>query len=131
MDSPARTLGTRASVEGEVMPDTVDTSRFGAGDEARRERLVENERRMRRLNRRIEELNRVALMLEDEEDGEQARFLCECSLPECDDRLDLAVEDFASLHEGGDRFVLVPGHEIETVDRVLLRREDCLVVCKI
>jgi hypothetical protein len=101
-----------------------------AGDEARRARLVENEKRVRRLNGRIEELNRVALLVEGEEEGEQAAFLCECSRRGCDVRLDLDVEAYAELHEGGDRFVLAPGHETGAVDRVLIRREDCVVVCK-
>jgi hypothetical protein len=113
------------------VPDTTDALLPGAGDEARRRRLVENERRVRRLNSRIEELNRVALMVEGEEEAEQARFLCECSLTECDERLDLDVEEYAELHEGGDRFTLVPGHELESVDRVLQRRDGCVVVCKI
>jgi hypothetical protein len=113
------------------MRDTTDARRFGAGDEARRSRLIANERRVRRMNSRIEELNRVALMVEDEDEAEQARFLCECSLAECEERLDLDVEEYAELHVGGDRFVLVPGHEIETVDRVLLRRMGCVVVCKV
>ncbi len=112
------------------MPDTTDARQPGAGDEARRRRLVANERRVRRMNTRIEELNRVALLVEGEDEGEQADFLCECSRRDCDERLDLDVEDYAELHEGGERFVLVPGHELESVDRVLLRREDCVVVCK-
>ena len=100
------------------------------GHEARKERLKQNERRLRRLNLRIEELNRVAQIVEDDEDADQAAFLCECSLSECTDRLPLDVERYAALHAEPGRFVLVPGHELPEVDRTLLRTDEYLVVCK-
>ncbi len=112
------------------MADASDVERTDGDDEGRRRRLIANERRLRRINSRIEELNRVALMVDDEEDAEQARFLCECSRLDCGERLDLDVEEYAEVHAGGERFVLAPGHELE-VDRVLERREGCVVVCKI
>jgi hypothetical protein len=99
-------------------------------DENRRRRLVENERIHRRLNRRIEELNRVALMVDEPPGGDQAAFLCECSLTECRERIALDVGTYSRIHRRPERFVVVPGHETAEIEEVLVRRTDYLVVAK-
>lgn len=99
-------------------------------DAARRRRLTENEVLFRRLNGRIEELNRVAQMVEDPPHAEQAAFLCECSLTECRERIALGVDAYARAHATPDRFIVVPGHETEEIEQVVARRTDYLVVVK-
>lgn len=100
------------------------------GDAARRRRLTENERVFRRLNGRIEELNRVALMVEDPPQAEQAAFLCECSLAECHERIAMGVDEYARTHAAPDRFIVIPGHETAEIEHVVARRTDYLVVRK-
>ena len=97
---------------------------------ARRRRLIENEHVFRRLNGRIEELNRVALMVEDPPLAEQAAFLCECSLSECEERIPMSVDGYARVHASPDRFIVIPGHEIDEIEQVVARRTDHLVVTK-
>jgi hypothetical protein len=101
----------------------------GESDEAR-PRLVENERTVRRLNERIEELNRVAQMIEEPPDAEQADFLCECAMLECRERIDIDVATYAEEHSSRGRFIVVPGHEIREIERVIARRPGYLVVEK-
>lgn len=84
---------------------------------------------MRRLNRRIEELNRVALMT-DEDDPDQAAFICECGLESCEERLPIDVADYAEAHSAPDRFTVAPGHELPSIERIVDRRDGFLVVEK-
>jgi hypothetical protein len=100
------------------------------GDAARRRRLAENERVFRRLNGRIEELNRVAQMVEAPPHAEQAAFLCECSLSECHERIRIGVDEYARTHATPDRFIVIPGHETGEIEQVVTRRTDYLVVVK-
>jgi hypothetical protein len=100
-------------------------------DPERRRRLKENERRLRRLNLRIEELNRVGLMLGDEDEEDQAPFLCECSLASCTARLPVDVATYAEAHDAPDRFTVLPGHEIPDVERIVQRRAAFVVVEKV
>jgi hypothetical protein len=100
------------------------------GDAARRARLVANERTLRRANERIEELNRVALLVDPPEAGEQAAFLCECSSLDCGERLDIGVEEYAEAHDEEGLFTLVPDHIDERVDRVVAERDGYVVVEK-
>jgi len=100
-------------------------------DPPRRRRLKENERQVRRLNLRIEELNRVGLMVDDEDEDDQAPFLCECSLLSCAERLPVDVATYAEAHDGPDRFMVLPGHEIPEIERIVTRQPAFLVVEKI
>lgn len=99
-------------------------------DDARRRRLTGNEVVCRRLNGRIEELNRVAQMVEEPPEAEQAAFLCECSLTECRERIPMSADAYARAHATRDRFIVIPGHETEEVEQVVTRRTDYLVVVK-
>ena len=99
-------------------------------DESRRSRLRQNEQAFRRLNDRIEELNRVALIVDEPPGAEQAAFLCECPLPECQERIDVDVVTYADVHSTPGRFIVVPGHETDEIERVVARRTDYVVVEK-
>jgi hypothetical protein len=101
----------------------------GEGEGARL-RLVESERIFRRLNERIEELNRVAQMIEEPPDAEQAAFLCECSRLECQARIEIDVATYAEEHSSRGRYIVVPGHETREIERIVARRPGYLVVEK-
>ena len=97
--------------------------------EARRRRLRRNEQVLRRVNGRIEELNRVALMVDDPADPRgQAAFLCECAMSECSERIAVDVATYAALPAEPDRYVVIPGHESPEIEQVVARRSDYLVV---
>ena len=91
----------------------------GDPEERRRARLVQNEIHVRRLNRRIEELNRVSDLADLGEGGEQAGFLCECSRLDCVERLPIEVDEYATAHRRPDRFTVAPGHDDPDVERVV------------
>lgn len=59
-----------------------------------------------------------------------AVFVCECGHLGCSETVKLRVADYEAVRTSFDRFLLVPGHEIESVDRVVERYDKYLVVVK-
>ena len=59
-----------------------------------------------------------------------AVFVCECGYLGCGDTVEIPVAEYEAVRTSFDRFLLVPGHEIEEVDKVVERYERYLVVVK-
>lgn len=57
-------------------------------------------------------------------------FVCECGYVGCSATVRLSIEAYEEVRSDFDRFLLVPGHEIQDVDRVVERHPDYLVVVK-
>jgi hypothetical protein len=64
------------------------------------------------------------------EDRGSAVFVCECGHLGCSETLELSIAEYEAVRTGFDRFLLVPGHEIEAVDEVVERHPAYLVVVK-
>jgi hypothetical protein len=99
---------------------------------ARARRLRENEELMEELNRRMER------MLEEIREDEEATdadapiaFLCECSHLDCRERVHLEPSLFDRIHKDPEQFVLVSGHEIPDIERVVDQVGDFLIVRKL
>lgn len=93
-------------------------------------RMVENEKLARHMNRKLKD--RVTEIREDEGDdpGAPIQFFCECSFTGCRERFDLARSEWERIHADPDRFVVLDGHEVLGVERVVDRVGDYLVVIK-
>lgn len=97
----------------------------------REQRVIDNELAARRVNARIGELNRRALILADAYAAEEpAAFVCECADPDCGGRIAIGVDEYAKAHDQQDRFIIVPGHQVAWVERVVAQGEGYLVVEK-
>jgi hypothetical protein len=59
-----------------------------------------------------------------------AVFVCECGHLGCGDTVKMPVAEYEAVRTNFDRFLLVPGHEIEEVDKVVEDHERYLVVVK-
>lgn len=59
-----------------------------------------------------------------------AVFVCECGHFGCSETVKIEVADYEAVRTSFDRFLVVPGHEIEAVDRVVERHGNYLVVVK-
>ena len=92
----------------------------------RLERIAKNEAVFRATNR---ELERV-----DQEEGGPAdgllEVICECGRDPCSAVITLTASEYHSVHSQNDRFVVVPGHQTEEIERVVDDREAYLVVEK-
>jgi hypothetical protein len=78
----------------------------------------------REVNERIEGLargTRSGLEIRPEQ------FLCECDDDGCTHRLDLALEEYATISRHGDVFIVAPGHETDA-DHVIEARSGYLLV---
>jgi hypothetical protein len=90
-----------------------------------KERYVRNEWLFREVNERISEVN------EDFAVDGQIEFLCECGRQQCLESIRLSRSEYERIRSEGDRFFVRPGHEEGSVERVLERHHDFLVVVKI
>jgi hypothetical protein len=63
-------------------------------------------------------------------ESEQAEFVCECADPSCTSRIEVSLELYEQVREDGTHFLLVPGHEDPTIERVVERRPTRSIVEK-
>jgi hypothetical protein len=91
-----------------------------------RDERSRNEAMYRAVNREIEHVSEAL------GDGPQDRInvLCECGEDGCSETLELTVAEYDEGHRERDRFTVVPGHEDERIERVVVRTERYLVVDK-
>jgi hypothetical protein len=75
----------------------------------------------RRVNEAIEPRGRLR---------QTAVFVCECGHLPCGETVEMALAEYEAVRTSFDRFLVVPGHEIEEVDEVVERHADYLVVVK-
>ena len=59
-----------------------------------------------------------------------AVFVCECGHLGCSETVEIPVVEYEQVRTDFDRFLVVPGHEIDAVDEVVERRPGYLVVVK-
>ena len=74
-----------------------------------------------------ERIRRSAELVDFEE---AVPFLCECSQSTCTEIVRLSLETYREVSEGGQTFILRPGHEDATVERVTGRRDGYVLVEK-
>ncbi len=77
-------------------------------------RLAENEVIFREANKDIQEFLEMT-----RRPRQVVSFYCECSHPDCRGRIDLTPEEYARLHENKLQFVLLPNHEIPSIERIV------------
>lgn len=96
----------------------------------RAERLVRNQARGRYAN---EEVRRAAAALTDPSDEPEAvfDFLCECTRRNCRTMIPLTLREYEAVRDDSASFVLAPGHEIDSIERVTQRETRFYVVRKI
>lgn len=93
----------------------------GTGEPRWKQRIILAEINGRRVNEAIEN---------GEENALSAVFVCECGHLGCTSTVELKVADYEQVRTSFDRFLVIPGHEIAAVDRVVERHPEHLVVIK-
>ena len=83
-------------------------------DQARKERVAENEANVRDLNERFG----------------VGRFICECGNEDCREVLSLPLDIYNSVRADARRFIVAPGHEIPETEDVVVRKDEFFVVRK-
>jgi hypothetical protein len=95
----------------------------------RGERLIKNQALIRELN---EQVDQVARQLGDApgEPG-QLQVFCECANRSCFRHIPLTRPEYEALRRDPDAFLVVPGHEIPSIEQAVKRTGDYLIVVKI
>ena len=89
-------------------------------------RRAANEAVFREVNERIEELQHTFALAE----REPLRIVCECDRLDCAQRVEISVEAYEGVRSRADQFVVVTGHEDDSVEEVVATRSGYLVVRK-
>jgi hypothetical protein len=92
----------------------------------REERLAMNEVLFRKANDRIE----GAADQQTPPDREPVAFYCECSDRDCTERILITADEFENVREHDAQFIIRPGHEVPSVEKVVTRTDLYLVVEK-
>ncbi len=87
--------------------------------------MIENEVIFRAVNKNIQEL-----MTENDHEDEVLDFYCECSRPDCKQRIKLSCKLYAILHAKEKQFIIKPGHVFTEVEKVISKDEGYQVVEK-
>lgn len=88
-------------------------------------RLIENEVIFRDVNKNIQEF------VDNEQNApNKLPFYCECSNPECIERIELSTELYATLHKKQKHFITIVGHEFPEIEKVLKKDSHYQVVEK-
>ena len=88
------------------------------------EQLVRNQVFLREVNERIAEV--AAAWMEN-----PPEFLCECSNEACVETLAVSSDEYDAVRSSSNLFVVLPGHEVLEVDRVVEASERFSLVEKI
>jgi hypothetical protein len=89
------------------------------------DRAARNEEIFRNVNEAIE------AGAEQHDVSSPLPFHCECSSAACVETLSIPPHDYARVMNERFRFVVIPGHENELIERIVETREAFLVVEKI
>jgi hypothetical protein len=63
-------------------------------------------------------------------DAGAAVFVCECGTLGCTCTVELTISEYEEVRSGFERFLVVPGHELEDIEDVIERHDAYLVVAK-
>ena len=92
-------------------------------DDRQQEHLAANEDRFRQINEKVEDMAAA-------HGGDSHEFLCECSDPDCSERVRLTLAEYRRVREDGARFIVVKGHVVNEIERVVESAEDHAVIEK-
>jgi hypothetical protein len=83
-----------------------------------------------RIESAFREVNEAIAKTADRFDEDDADFICECSDAACAERMTVPLEDYEAVRAGAARFIVAPGHEQPSIERVVEGHGDYAVVEK-
>jgi hypothetical protein len=90
--------------------------------EIQRERAAKNQSLFREVNERIEDLAGSASF---------PSFICECMNESCDEGVAMTVQEYEHVRAGGNRFFVLPGHDVPAVEEIVETNDRFVVVGKL
>jgi hypothetical protein len=92
----------------------------------REERLARNEDHFRDINESLREKHVHATVVR----SGPLPFVCECASVECTEAVELELEDYRRVRRNPRWFVVVPGHEMLEIERIVQSGEGFTIVEK-
>jgi hypothetical protein len=92
---------------------------------AREEHLGANEALFREVNERVAEVSGQFIAGET-----RVEFNCECGDRDCAEQIAMTVIEYEAVRAEATQFVVVPGHEVPDIERVVARQPNYVVVKK-
>jgi hypothetical protein len=86
------------------------------------ERLARNQAIFREVNERLREIANPT--------ASSSEYVCECSAVECHTTLELELSEYEAVRSKPNVFVILPGHELLDVERVLEENDRYMLVEK-
>jgi hypothetical protein len=111
------------------VPNQSDQSAAGGGNTERRDGRVEKAARNQVLFREVNE--RIASLTGRVNETGVNLFVCECSDPGCAEAVEVTSKEYEAVRAHGSRFVIVDGHQMPEIERVVDGNGRFLVVEKI
>lgn len=96
------------------------------GSAGRGERAARNEALFRRVNERVEEVNKAFDSI-----LEEGVFFCECADIDCMDKIGMTLHEYEALRDVPTHFAVMPGHLLPEEERVVEERAGYVVVEKV
>jgi hypothetical protein len=101
-------------------------------------RQIENEMIFRRSNEKVgDDLEALDAMHIDDGDPHLIQdeamilhFKCECSDENCTTRIPMRLSDYQEIHTDRDTFVVLPGHQVDPIEKVIRKTSGYNVVLK-
>lgn len=101
-------------------------------------RQIENEMIFRRANELVgDNLDEIdAFHIEDDnpelirDDRVMLHFKCECSDENCDERVQIKLSLYQTIHANRQAFIIKPNHQVEAIEKVVITEKDYSVVEK-
>lgn len=103
-----------------------------------KKKLIENEAYFRRVNSTVVKgLNDLKKIAKTDGSGfalpnldGPIKFNCECSDENCRKRITATPSDYEEIHKNKKQFILIPGHHVPEVERIVKSYKDYIVVEK-
>ena len=96
--------------------------------DSRATRIAKNEALFREVNERVEEV--TSDLAEGDEEDQPIGFICECERRDCNQSVKATRAEYEAVRSNPLRFLLLAGHEDDSVERVVERTERFVVVVK-
>lgn len=100
-------------------------------------RMAENEVYFRtqneKLQKSIDEVNEIAKEVSENQlefGNDTFLFRCECSNEDCDDRIEVTLNEYKKAHEKRNTFLIRKGHQVPEIETIAKERSGYYLVTK-
>jgi hypothetical protein len=95
-----------------------------------KERLIKNELIIRDKNRSASRSLKKYFRGDKAVTEAPIAFVCECSILDCDEHVNLSISEYEAIHQRNDHFVIFKGHLTSSIEKIIQKHKDFDIVEK-